>query len=308
MDKLTGIAMFVRVVEEQSFSKAADSLGLSKSTVSKQIRRLEDRLGVRLLNRTTRSMSLTEAGQTFYERCREIIEQAEQAELEVAAAQDEPAGRLSVSAPMSFGQRHVAPTLAPLLQRHPKLKLDLTLTDEQVDIVAEGYDVALRIAKLPDSSLIARRLAAAPRVLVGSPEYLERRGTPSHPRDLAEHDCLLYSLQRSGDSWVFQRGDEVDTVRVQGSLRANNGDVLRRAVVDGLGMTMLPTFLVDDEIADGRLVRVLPEWDDLSLAVYAVYPHSRHVSTKVRAFVDFLVERYRTAAWSRTPPTRSPPA
>jgi DNA-binding transcriptional LysR family regulator len=292
VDNLTGMAIFARVVEARSFTAAAAALDLSKSAVSKQVARLEDRLGARLLNRTTRRLSLTEVGAAFYERCARILAEVEDAELAVGRLQDAPRGTLRINAPMSFGQLHLAPAVADFLNGHPGLAIDLTLNDRIVDLVEEGYDVAIRISRLADSSLIARRLVPSRRVVCGSPAYFERHGVPRHPADLRRHNCLLYSYLPSAEEWRFIGPDGPAAVRVSGTLRANNGDALEAAMLTGLGVALQPTFIAGRDLQAGRLVAVMPDYVDESASVYAVYPHSRHLSAKVRAFIDFLAARF----------------
>ena len=292
MDNLTGMAIFARVVEARSFTAAAAALDLSKSAVSKQVARLEDRLGARLLNRTTRRLSLTEVGAAFYERCARILVEVEDAELAVGRLQDAPRGTLRINAPMSFGQLHLAPAVADFLNGHPGLAIDLTLNDRIVDLVEEGYDVAIRISRLADSSLIARRLVPSRRVVCGSPAYFERHGVPRHPADLRRHNCLLYSYLPSAEEWQFVGPDGPAAVRVSGTLRANNGDALEAAMLTGLGVALQPTFIAGRDLQAGRLVAVMPDYVDESASVYAVYPHIRHLSAKVRAFIDFLAARF----------------
>lgn len=292
MDNLTGMAVFARVVDARSFTAAAAALGLSKSAVSKQVARLEDRLGARLLNRTTRRLSLTEVGAAFYERCARILAEVEDAELAVGRLQDAPRGTLRINAPMSFGQLHLAPAVADFLNGHPGLAVDLTLNDRIVDLVEEGYDVAIRISRLADSSLIARRLVPSRRVVCGSPAYFERHGVPRHPADLRRHNCLLYSYLPTAEEWQFIGPDGPAAVRVSGTLRANNGDALEAAMLAGLGVALQPTFIAGRDLQAGRLVAVMPDYVDESASVYAVYPHSRHLSAKVRAFIDFLAARF----------------
>lgn len=293
MDRLSGMAVFVRVVEEESFSAAARVLGLSKSAVSKQVAALEDRLGARLLNRTTRRLSLTDAGVAFYDRAQRIVADAEEAEAAVSQLSATPRGVLRVNAPVSFGVQHLGPVLPEFMDAHPDLSVELTLNDRFVDLVEEGFDVAVRIGRLPDSSLIARRLAPLRRVVVASPAYVAAHGAPQQPEDLRDHACLLYAYLLRGDAWAL-RGPEgrAVEVRVDGRLRANNGDVLRAALLGGMGVAYMPSFLVGNDLAEGRLVRLLPEWQDDSAGIYAVHPHARLVPPKVRAFVDFLAERY----------------
>ncbi len=292
MDRLTGMAVFAKVAEAKSFTAAAQSLGLSKSAVSKQVARLEDRLGARLINRTTRRLSLTAAGDAFYERCARVLAEAEEAELAVTRLQAEPRGVLKVNAPMSFGVLHLASAIPDFLGRYPELQVDLTLNDRFVDLVEEGFDVAVRIAQLTDSALIARRLAPSRRVVCASPEYLAKNGAPETPQDLLGHNCLLYAYTAPGDEWRYRDGRSERSLKVAGNLKANNGEVLRAAAVAGYGITILPTFMVGDDLRAGRLRRVLPQLDDDTASVYAVYPHARHLATKVRVFVDFLAARF----------------
>ncbi len=292
MEPLGEMAVFAAVVQGGGFSAAARRLGISKSSVSKSVARIEDRLGARLLNRTTRRLSLTAAGEAYLEGCVAALEAARQAEEAVARLQGEPRGALKVSAPMSFGIRHLAPLLPDFLARYPDLTVDLCLDDEITDLVAEGFDLAIRISRLADSSLVARRLCASPRVVCGSPDYFARHGTPRHPRELAEHNCLVYTLLLGGDDWRYSGPDGEGSVRLAGTLRCNNGDALRQAMLAGVGISPLPTFLVGEDIQAGRLVPVLTDWVDRSGTIFAVYPHSRHLSAKVRLFVDYLSARF----------------
>jgi DNA-binding transcriptional LysR family regulator len=292
MDKLTGMAVFARVVEARSFSAAATQLGMSRSAVSKAIAGLEDRLGARLLNRTTRRLALTEIGQAFYERCARIVAEAEEAELAVSRLQATPRGTLRVAAPVSFGTLHLAPALPDFMVRHPDLRVEIDLADRIVDLIEEGYDLALRIAALPDSSLVARRIADNHMVVCAAPSYWRRRGRPSEPRELAQHACITYAYHRTPNEWPFAGPDGRFTVRVDGPLMSNNGDLSLAAALAGLGVVALPCFLCGSDLAAGRLEQVLGAWMPPPTGIHAVYPHGRHLSAKVRAFVDFLVERF----------------
>jgi DNA-binding transcriptional LysR family regulator len=292
MDKLAGMAVFARVVEARSFSAAATQLGMSRSAVSKAIAGLEDRLGARLLNRTTRRLALTEIGQAFYERCARIVAEAEEAELAVSRLQATPRGTLRVAAPVSFGTLHLAPALPDFMVRHPDLRVEIDLADRIVDLIEEGYDLALRIAALPDSSLVARRIADNHMVVCAAPSYWRRRGRPSEPRGLARHACITYAYHRTPNEWPFAGPDGRFTVRVDGPLMSNNGDLSLAAALAGLGVVMLPCFLCGSDLAAGRLEQVLGEWMPPPTGIHAVYPPGRHLSAKVRAFVDFLVERF----------------
>lgn len=300
MDRLTGMAVFTAVVDEGGFTAAARRLGLSKSTVSKQVRALEDRLGAQLLVRTTRKLGLTEVGAAFYERAGRILAEAEAAEAAVSRLHDSPRGVLRVTAPVYFGQSHLAAILPEYLARWPEVKIELSLDDRFVDLVEEGFDLAVRIAQLEDSSLVARKLAPTRLRVVAAPAYLERRGRPETPEDLAGHDCLLYAYQPTGDVWPLVGPDGAETaVKVQGPLRSNSGDALHAAAKAGLGLALLPDFIVASAVRAGELVCVLDGWHGRVTAVYAVYPPARHLSPKVRTFVDHLVERFSgTPPWS----------
>jgi DNA-binding transcriptional LysR family regulator len=292
------MAIFARVVEAGSFSRAAETLGVSKSAVSKQVARLEDRLGARLLNRTTRRLSLTEAGTAFYEGCRHVVDEAEAAEAAVTHLAQAARGTLHVNAPMTFGQQHVAPAMPDFLRQYPDLAVDLQLNDRTVDLVDEGFDVAIRVGELSDSTLIARRLAPLQTVICAAPSYLAERGRPERPEDLKAHDCLIYSYLTSGRNWRFQGPEGPIRVGVDGRLEANNGDALLSAARAGAGIAALPTFICGDDLRAGRLVALLSEWLDRSPGgVYAVYPANRNVSPKVRVFIDFLAARFGAAPY-----------
>ncbi len=301
MDTLNAMLVFARVVEANSFSEAARRMGLSKSAVSKQVSALEDRLGARLLNRTTRRISPTEVGAALYERCARIASEVEEAELIVTRLHAAPRGRLRVNAPMSFGHLHLSPAMPEFLDRYPELSVDLALNDRFVDVVEEGYDVAIRITRLRDSSLIARKLAPARRIVCASPGYLARHGRPRAVADLTQHTCLIYTYAERSDLWSLSDGTgQRYHVQVKGTFSVNSGDALKAAAVEGLGITLLPTFLVGREIADGRLVNVFPDVIDDFGGIYAIYPHNRHLTPKVRALVDFLVGRFGSAPeWDR---------
>jgi DNA-binding transcriptional LysR family regulator len=289
---LSAMAAFVQVVEGRSFSAAARGLGLTRSAVSRQIAGLEDRLGARLLNRTTRRLSVTEAGAVYYEHCARILADIRAAERAVMDLDEAPRGLLRVNAPMSFGLGHLGPAVAEFAAAHPALKVELTLDDRVVDLVGEGYDLAIRIAELPPSTLIARRLAVSRRMVCAAPAYLERAGRPQRPEDLSRHACLGYSYLVTGNDWRFRGPDGPITVRIDPVLSANNGDVLCQMAVAGLGIMLAPSFIAGDDLRAGRLVPLLADWTDADTGIFAVYPHSRHLSPKVRAFVDFLVVRF----------------
>ncbi|MBB89660.1 MAG: LysR family transcriptional regulator [Alphaproteobacteria bacterium] len=297
MDHLTGMAVFAKVVETGTFTGAAQAMGLSKGAVSKQIAKLEDRLGARLLNRTTRRSSLTEVGAAFYERCRRIVAEAEEAELAVTRLHAEPRGTLRVNLPMSFGMIHMADALPDFMAAYPEISLDVTLDDRVVNVVDEGYDVVIRITDLPDSSLIARRIAPFRIATCASSAYWDAHGRPKHPDDLRNHACLLYSYLSNLNEWRYRGPDGPFAVRVDGPMRGNNGDLLRAAAVAGLGVVRSPTFIVGCHLVEGRLEQVLAEYEDDDRGIYAVYPHNRHLSAKVRAFVDFMAKRFADPQW-----------
>jgi DNA-binding transcriptional LysR family regulator len=299
--QLEAMALFARVVEAGGFSAAARELGLSKGSVSKRVARLEDRLGVRLLNRTTRRLSLSEAGEAFYAGCRRMLSEAEAAELAVTHLASAPRGTLRINAPMSFGQQHLAPALTDFLGRYPELAVDLVLDDREVNLVQDGFDVGVRIKSLQDSSLIARRLAPSRALICAAPSYLAAHGAPARPEDLTRHACLLYSYQTDPGIWVLRGPDGERRVRVSGRLRANNGEALREAAIAGFGLVLMPSFIVGAEVRRGRLAPVLRAWTAGSaVAIHAIYPAGRNLSPKVRVFVDFLAERFGPAPyWDR---------
>ena len=295
MDPLSGIAVFAAVADAQSFTQAAQRLGMSKPLVSKSVSRLENRLGAQLLNRTTRRLSLTEKGRAFHLRCKHIVEEAEAAERAVSHLQESPRGTLRVNAPLSFGLRHLGPALPEFLTLYPELRVDIDFLDRRVDLIEEGYDVTVRSGPLDDSSLIARRLAPNQLLLVAAPAYLERCGVPRHPEALADHNCLTYAYNPK--EWQLQRDGRPLGISVNGTLRSNNGDVILAAALAGTGIALAPTFICGDEIAGGKLCRILKEFEPRPYGIHAIYPPNRHVSTKVRAFVDFLVLRFGSAPY-----------
>jgi DNA-binding transcriptional LysR family regulator len=292
MDRLAAMEAFVRVVERGGFTAAAEDLRLSRAMVSKHVQDLEEHLGARLLNRTTRKVSLTEAGRVYYERSTQLLADLAETEGAVGELQAKPRGRLRVNAPVSFGALHLGAAVADYMAAHPEVTVELTLNDRVVDLVEEGYDLAVRIARLADSSLIARRLAPCRMVVCASPDYLERTGRPRTPEDLPGHNCLGYSYGQARDEWRFDGPDGPAAVRVRGGFQANNGDVLRAAALRGAGLVLLPSFIVGTDLVSGGLVPVLPGYRVPELAIHAVYPPGRHLSAKVRSFVDFLVPRY----------------
>jgi DNA-binding transcriptional LysR family regulator len=286
---LEGLAIFAKVVELRSFAGAAEDLGLSKATVSKAVTRLETRLGARLFNRTSRRLALTDAGQGLVEPATRMLVQGEDAESAAMAHSAAPRGLVRLAAPMSFGLSDVAPILPDFLAAYPEVSVDLHLSDATVDLVGMGFDAALRIAALPDSSLVARRLRSVKRYVVGAPAYLEHRGRPTHPGHLAEHGCLGYAYLPTRDTWRFVNpsGEEV-SVRPAGPLRVNNADALMPALIAGLGLAVMPDFIVDAALADGRLEVVMPDWTPPSIALHLVTPPGGPRPARVEALVAFL--------------------
>lgn len=291
MDRLNEMEAFVRVVDLGGFTDAARKMGLSKSAVSKHVASLEDRLGARLLNRTTRRVSPTDIGLAFYDRAIRVLAEAREADAMVSAMQDAPRGELRVSAPVSFGTRVLAPAVASFLRAYPDIGVHMVLDDRFVELVAEGYDLAIRVGELPDSSLRARKLAEADLHVVASPVYLAEHGTPGSLAELADHNLLHYSNLSSGNFWRLQGpGGQERQVRAVGRLTVNNGDALRTAAEQGLGIAMLPSFILGDAVETGTLVELLPEAKRPPMGVFAVYPQGRFPQPKLRVFIDHLVE------------------
>lgn len=298
MDKLASMRAFVRVVENSSFAGAAREMGLTRSAVNKLVVNLETDLGAQLLQRTTRRVSPTAMGLAYYDRCRNILAAVEAADLAVARLQAEPKGLLRANAPMSFGMSHLAPMLAEFMGRYPELQVQLHLSDRFVDPIEEGFDLTLRITATAETgALVARKLAPIRRVLCAAPAYLQQVGMPVCPQDLRERTCLQYGLLTQGDRWKLSGPDGEHAIAIQPRLWANNGEVLREAALQGLGIALLPTFIVGDCLATGQLQVVLPNYAPPAIAAYAVYPANRYLSVKVRLLVDFLAERLTEPAW-----------
>jgi DNA-binding transcriptional LysR family regulator len=303
MDRFTAMAAFTQVVDAGSLSVAARRLGLSRSAISKQLAQLENRLGARLLQRTTRRMALTEAGTDFYARCTRIVHEVEEAERGVGRLHAAPRGLLKVNAPMTFGYRHLAPAIADFLPRYPDVQVETTLNDQIVNVIEGGFDVTIRVAVLADSSLIARRLARNRIVVCGAPAYFAAHGRPSTPRDLVHHNCLNYTYLATGNLWHFVGPRGAQSVEASGSFRANNGDALQAAARAGLGLVQLPAFIVGDDLASGALETVLEHYEDRTTSIWALYPSTRHLSPKVRVFLDFLAARFELPVWDPRPPS-----
>lgn len=292
MDKLTAMRVFAAVVDEGGFSAAARRLSMSKSAVSTWIRDLEADLGTGLLNRTTRSVTLTEAGRRYKARVDQILADIAEAEDEAGSATLTPRGQLKLSVGTSFATRVIAPLIAPFMARYPEVQVDLSLSDRFVDLVEEGYDLAIRIGNLADSSLTARKLGETRRMVAAAPSYLAIHGRPETPEDLRHHNCLIYSVT-NGAGWGFARDGKPFVVNVTGTLAANNGEVLREAAIQGLGLCFAPDFILGEALKTGALVPLLAEFEMPPLGIYAVFPPNRHLSAKVRSFIEFLAAELR---------------
>jgi DNA-binding transcriptional LysR family regulator len=288
MDRLTSLTAFVRVVDAGGFSAAGRKLNMSTTMVSNHVQALEERLGARLLNRTTRKVSLTEVGRAYYDRATQILADIEQADDIAGALQSTPRGTLRI-----YTATHIVPFVAPVvaefLKSYPDVKVDLNMGERIIDIIDEGFDVAIRLTPPPDSSLIVRSLATWRHVLCCSPSFLEKHGRLQQLSELSEHNCLRHVLYPFGEEWHFaDRKGLPATVQVSGNLISNSGETLRRAALDGIGITLAPGFLIHDDLEEGRLVRLLPEYRPVELSMNAVYPHRHHLSAKVRTFIDML--------------------
>ena len=287
MDLFASMRMYVAVVDGGSFAAAADKLNVSRAMVSKQIQKLEEHLGTRLLNRTTRRLSLTETGREFHERSLQIIGDVEEAEQIAGQMTRRPQGVLRVTIPLSYGQHRLSAIIGDYTQAYPQVQLDISVSDRKVDLIEDGLDLAIRIGAMPQSDLIARKIGGVRSIVCAAPAYLARHGAPQTPADLSRHACLGYTL--SGTGWRLEGPDGPVIVPISGPIRADNGDILRLAAIKGAGILFQPQFIVGADIEAGRLVRVLPDWQSAELGVHAVYPSRKHLSAKVRTFIDFLM-------------------
>jgi DNA-binding transcriptional LysR family regulator len=285
-DRFEELQTFVAVVQALGFAQAGKRLGLAKSAVSRRVSDLEERLGTRLLHRTTRQISLTAAGAEYYQRGVRLLAELQEAEDIVSSGSNEPTGRLRIAAPVSFGSHCLGPIIPEFMDRFPRLQVELELEDRLIDLVASGFDVAVRASRLKDSSLIARKIVPIRHVICASPDYLQRLGRPNLPADLSSHTTLRYSL--ADDDWEFTKSDALSP---PSKFRCNNGDTLREAAIAGGGLAYLPTFIVYQAVADGRLEVCLSGFEKDPIALYAVYPSTRRLSVKIRVFIDFLVEK-----------------
>jgi DNA-binding transcriptional LysR family regulator len=297
VDKVRQMASFVAVVEAGSFVAAAEATGLSKAAISRHIGDLEHRLGVRLLQRTTRRLSLTAEGRTFHERAKDLLAEIDAAEAELTSRSAEPRGLIRVNAPLTFGILHLAPLWARFADIHKAVTLDIVLNDRIVDIVEEGYDLAIRIAAMTSSTLVSRKLASTRTVLCASPTYLRKHGRPTHPRDIASHLTISYSYLSTGDEWRFIGPKGPISVRIKSRIHTNSGATCRIAALDHQGIILEPDFLVGDDLRRGDLVELMPKYQGAEFGIHAMYPTRKHLPLKVRVLVDFLVEAFREPAW-----------
>ncbi|MBW0447441.1 LysR family transcriptional regulator [bacterium M00.F.Ca.ET.228.01.1.1] len=293
MDRLRAFEVFVTVVARGGFARAADVLGTSPANVTRYVNELEAHLGTRLLNRTSRTLSLTEGGETLYARCKSILDDVAETEGLVSSASVEPRGRLRINVPVSFGILHLAPLWPAFMQKYPGIELDVGLIDRVVDIVDEGYDIAIRISRAGSTNHAARKLATSQNLLCASPAYLARYGAPATPADLLAHRCIGYTYAATGDEWqITDRRGKVHPVKVDCQMHTNNGDTARAAALAGQGVIWQPTFLIGGDLRAGTLVRVLPDYHLPEIDILALYPSRRHVSARVRVMIDFLVDAF----------------
>ncbi|MDW6094172.1 LysR family transcriptional regulator [Vibrio rhizosphaerae] len=308
--KFASLPIFVAVVELGSFSAAASQLNITKSAVSKRLTQLEEILGVRLFHRTTRKIHLTEAGERLYFYASQSLDYAKQGLDSVLELQGEPQGKLKIATPMSFGVRHIAPYICEFMKQYPKLDIEMEFEDQMVDLLQGGFDLAIRIGRLPVSNMIAKRLSDCQSVLCASPEYLAQSGSPEHPTDLRHHNCLLYSYFRGGQAWTFHQRDKEYKVVPKGNLIMNNSEGIRRAALDGLGIAQLPTFMISKDLTAGLLTPVMSRYHLPNHAVYAVYPDRQYLPHKVRLFIDFIQAKFGGDApyWDQALQQTKPPA
>jgi len=298
MDRFLEMKTLVAVVDAGSFIGAAEPLGMSKAAVSRHVSDLENRLGVRLLQRTTRRLSLTDEGQAFYARSKDALALVDEAETEIRSRSSEASGVVRVNAPQTFGVLHLAPLWGGFMDANPRVSLEVTLSDRLVDVVDEGFDLAIRIATLPNSTLVSKKLASTRVMLCAAPAYLERVGTPSHPADLALHQVIAYSYWAGRDEWTFTGPEGVVSVKTRARLYANNGDTCLAAALSGQGIILQPSFLVAEDVRAGRLVELMPEYRSIELGIYAVYPTRKQLALKVRRLIDYLAEVLKRPAWA----------
>lgn len=305
MDRFQALTAFAKVVETGSFVAAARRLDVSVSAVSRHVAELEAHLDVRLLNRTTRRLSLTESGGVFYERCVQLLADLDEAEQSASASAVTPRGTLRLSAPVTFGERHLAPAIGAFVERFPDMRFDVELSDRAVDLVEEGFDAALRIGAIGSQNLVGRAVGTTSMVCCAGPDYLRRRGEPKRPDDLAGHECLTYEYASQRNAWPFRERDgSAREVKVSGAVHANSGRFLAALAAEGRGIAYEPDFIVGPDVRAGRLIQILRAFQPPPSTIQLVYPSRRHLSAKVRAFADFLRERFANAEWA-LPPVRA---
>ena len=298
MDRLRSLNALIAVVESGSFVAAAQRLHSSKAAISRYIQELETYLGVRLLQRSTRRVALTEAGRDYYQRAKQILSDLDDADSAVGANNASLIGNIRINAALTFGTRYLAPLWAEFMERHPAITLDIELNDRQVDLLEEGFDLAIRIGNLADSTLVSRRLANSHAVLCASPAYLEKHGTPTTPEELAQHQVIAYSYLPTGDVWHFHSATNGErTIAVKARMHTNNGDTIRAVVLAGQGIALQPIFQVGPDIKEGKLLTFLPEWSGPAFGIHAVYPSRKHLSLKVKTLIDYLAEKLAGTDW-----------
>jgi len=290
MHDLSIMPVFAAVIDQGSFSKAAEKLDITKSAVSKRITGLEKQLGVKLLHRSTRKLSLTEAGQRYFEHVLQALEAAQQAEYAATELQQVPQGTIRISSPMSFGRLHVAPIIPLFLKQYPRINIHMDMNDQLIDVIAEGFDLVLRAGDLADSSLRARKLAPLHSVLCASPDYLAEYGTPKTPLELIHHNCILYTYHTVVNEWVFFKNGDQQTIRISGNFQVNNGEALRESLIQNLGIGRLASFVAGDDIKARRLVPILTEYKMPHKTLYAVFPEKQYMPEKIRVFINFIMQ------------------
>lgn len=294
---INDIMVFLKVVEHHSVTAAARELNVSKSNVSKYLARLEETLGTQLLRRSTRKISLTEAGRMLYQQCSNIERDLKEAEAAVTHMQGAPTGSLRVAAPAGFSTHHLTPAINDFLKTYDDIKVEVCIGKQDEELIGHHIDLAIRMGKLPDSSLIARKLASRPMRVCASPEYLAKHGTPKHPRELANHNCLIYQGSPTGDEWHFAKGGENLHLPIKGNFICDNSQSLEQAAIEGLGIVMLPGYMMINDVKSGRLVSILQEFLPATIDIQVVYPQMRYVPPKVRVFIDFLLQRFQPNYW-----------
>lgn len=292
MDRLEAMRLFVRVVETESFTAVARETGQGQPSISKRIGQLEEHLGVRLLNRTTRMLSLTDDGHSYYDHCRRILDDVDEAEAQVGRRRIAPSGMVKLAVPVVFGRLHVVPRLKRFLELYPQVTVELVMNDRFADLVEEAIDVSVRIGNLADTTLVGRRVGETTRLTVAAPSYFESHGKPHHPSELAQHNCLVYTPLATGDEWHFEGPEGPIRVKVTGNFRANNSEAIREAVMEGIGIAVVPTWLLRRELETGLLRCVLKDYEPKRLPIQIVYPSRRHLPAKVRVLVEFLAQEF----------------